>query len=90
MRYFPIEEYEARWDRVHAGLAARGYEAAVVWGRGGGTYDRSADTLYLANHYSSASGQELDSPLNNARASTSSPPTGSNAITIPLGASRAP
>ncbi len=68
MRYFPIEEYEARWDRVHACLAARGYEAAVVWARGGGTYDRSADPLYLANHYSSASGQELDSPLNNARA----------------------
>lgn len=67
-RYFPIEEYEDRWTRIHRLMEQRGIEAAVVWGRAGGTYDRCADPLYLANHYSSASGQELDNPLNNARA----------------------
>ena len=67
-RYFPIEEYEARWARVHGLMGERGIEAAVIWGRSGGSYDRCADPLYLTNHYSSASGQELDNPLNNARA----------------------
>ena len=66
-RYFPIDEYEARWERVHDLMGERGIEAAVVWGRSGGTYDPCADPLYLANHYSSASGQEPDNPLNNAR-----------------------
>jgi Xaa-Pro aminopeptidase len=67
-RYFPVKEYEDRWARAHALMEQRGIEAAVVWGRAGGTYDRCADPLYLTNHYSSASGQELDNPLNNARA----------------------
>ena len=65
----PEEREEARaWVKEQ-----RGIEAAVVWGRAGGTYDRCADPLYLTNHYSSASGQELDNPLNNARAFSSIP-----------------
>lgn len=65
---FPREEYEARWSRVMDDMATRGHAAALVWGRGGGSYDRCGDVLYLTNHYSSASGQEIDNPLNTARA----------------------
>lgn len=32
-RYFPIEEYETRWARVHDEIARRGFETAVVFGR---------------------------------------------------------
>ncbi|MGD9764811.1 MAG: M24 family metallopeptidase [Candidatus Binatia bacterium] len=66
-RYFPIEEYEHRWQRVHDEMARRGYDAAVVWSRSGGGYERSGDVLYLANFYSQASGQGWDTPVFNAR-----------------------
>lgn len=46
-RFFPNEEYEARWVAV---------EAAVVFGRSGGTNDRCGDVLYLTNFFSTASG----------------------------------
>lgn len=65
---FPADEYEGRWSRIMADMAARGHAAALVWGRGGGTYDRCGDVLYLSNYYSCASGQEIDNPLNTARA----------------------
>ncbi len=64
---FPKDEYESRWARVLADMAARGHAAALVWGRGGGSYDRCGDVLYLTNAYSCASGQEVDNPLNTAR-----------------------
>lgn len=57
-RYFPIEEYEQRWDRVHAEIAARGFETAVVFGRGGGTTDNCGDVLYLSNHYAISGGMD--------------------------------
>ncbi len=61
--FFPKLEYEARWKRVHAELKKRGYEAAVVFGRSGGTNDRCGDVLYLTNFFSTASGQGYDSKL---------------------------
>jgi Xaa-Pro dipeptidase len=66
-RYFPLEEYEARWERAYDAMRARGLAAAVVWSRSGGTYDRAADVLYLVNRASSSSGQETDNRLNTAR-----------------------
>ena len=64
---FPPDEYENRWAAVNGAIAAGGFDAAVIWGRGGGSYDRCGDVLYLTNHYSCASGQEVDNPLNTAR-----------------------
>lgn len=62
-RFFPREEYEARWAAVASEMARRGLDAAVVFGRSGGTNDRCGDVLYLTNFYSTASGQGYDSPL---------------------------
>jgi Xaa-Pro dipeptidase len=67
-RPFPLEEYEARWARVHDAMAAKGYEAAVVWGKTSGVYERAGDILYLANFFSTHSGQEPDTVLWNGRA----------------------
>ena len=64
---FPPDEYESRWSAVNQAVSEGGYDAAVIWGRGGGSYDRCGDVLYLTNHYSCASGQEVDNPLNTAR-----------------------
>ena len=33
--YFPREEYEARWSRLHDEMQRRGYETAVIWQRTG-------------------------------------------------------
>lgn len=60
-RYFPIEEYEERWQRVEKEMTKRGYDAAVVWSRSAGTYERCADALYLVNYYSTNSGAQPDS-----------------------------
>ena len=70
-RYFPIEEYEERWQRVHEEMKRRDYDAAVVWGRSGGGYERCGDVLYLSNFYSQASGQGWDTPVFNARSFSS-------------------
>ena len=48
-RYFPIEEYEQRWERLHREIKARGFETAVVFSRAGGTTDNCGDVLYLSN-----------------------------------------
>ena len=64
---FPPDEYESRWAAVNRAVGDGGYDAAVIWGKGGGSYDRCGDVLYLTNHYSCASGQEVDNPLNTAR-----------------------
>ena len=65
--YFPRDEYEARWRNVDAGLQRRGLQAAVVWGRSGGGYERCGDVLYLTNYYGTHSGQGLDTPVSTAR-----------------------
>ena len=67
-RPFPLEEYEARWQRVHDAMAVKGYETAVVWGKTSGVYERAGDILYLTNFFSTHSGQEPDTELWNGRA----------------------
>ncbi len=57
-RYFPQDEYDARWARVQAEMEGRGIDAAVVWSRSAGTYDRAADVLYLVNYYSPEAGPD--------------------------------
>jgi Xaa-Pro aminopeptidase len=64
-RYFPLDEYEARWAGVLAEMRARGFETAVVFGRGGGTTDNCGDILYLSNHYAISGG--MDSLIWSAR-----------------------
>ena len=62
-RYFPIEEYHRRWKKVQKAMKDKGYDYALIWGKTGGTYERSGDILYLANYYSTHSGHEPDSKL---------------------------
>ncbi|WP_062212416.1 M24 family metallopeptidase [Aureimonas sp. AU12] len=64
-RFFPIDEYEDRWERVLTEMRRRGLEAAVVFGRGGGTMDSCGDVLHLSNHYAISGG--MDSPIWSAR-----------------------
>lgn len=45
------DEYVARRRRLAEAARDRGWEAVVVFGRGGGTYDRHGDLLYLSGHY---------------------------------------
>jgi Xaa-Pro aminopeptidase len=66
-RYFAVEEYVARKRRVLAEMEKRGCATAVIFGRGAGTHEHHGDLLYLTNYYSSASGQEPDNALLNAR-----------------------
>ena len=56
--YFPHDEYIGRWSRVEAELDRLGYDAAVLWQRTGGSYDRAGDVWYLSGYASHASGQE--------------------------------
>jgi Xaa-Pro aminopeptidase len=65
--YFPQEEYETRWANLHRAMRAKGYEVALVWGKTAGTFERSMDTVYLTNFFSTHSGQEPDSLVWNAR-----------------------
>jgi len=65
--YFPRAEYERRWQTVSNSLRAAKLEAALVWGRSAGTYDRCGDVLYLTNYYSTQSGQGFDNPMARAR-----------------------
>jgi Xaa-Pro dipeptidase len=55
--YFPQEEYEDRWRRVYNEMAARGFEASLIWSRSAGGYERFADVFYLTHYYSNQSGQ---------------------------------
>ncbi|PYE24061.1 Xaa-Pro aminopeptidase [Rhizobium sp. PP-CC-3A-592] len=67
-RYFPLDEYRTRWDRLLAEMKRRGFETAVVFGRGGGTTDNCGDVLYLSNQYSISGG--MDSLIWTARSFT--------------------
>jgi len=49
----PMSEYAARQARARTAAAAAGYDALLVVSRGGGSVDRYANVLYLANFYSS-------------------------------------
>lgn len=64
--YFPREEYEARWKKVHAAMKRKKYDIVLVWGKTGGHYERAMETLWLTQFFSERSGQEPDSPLWNA------------------------
>jgi len=66
-RYFPISEYEDRWTKVQAAMKVKGYDVALVWGKTSGVYERAGDMIYLANFFSTHSGQEPDTVLWNAR-----------------------
>jgi Xaa-Pro aminopeptidase len=46
------DEFRERQDRARAAAAEQGLDGLVVWSRGGGPVDMSADVVYLANHYS--------------------------------------
>ena len=62
MIVFPKEEYEARWQKVDDEMKRRGYEVALIWGKGACTWDRMGDLLWLVNHYN---GHPAQSPDNN-------------------------
>ncbi len=55
---FAREEYEARWARVQAAMAAAGYENLVVWQRSAGTYDKVGDIYWLTNFQIYGTGQD--------------------------------
>jgi Xaa-Pro aminopeptidase len=59
--YFPRDEYVERWARLEAELKRTGYDAAVLWQRTGGSYDRAGDVWYLSGYASHSSGQEPSS-----------------------------
>jgi Xaa-Pro aminopeptidase len=46
------EEFMARQERARAAAREAGFDAAIVWSRGGAFVDMNADVLYLTNHYS--------------------------------------
>ena len=48
----PREEYKQRQEKCRKAAVDLGFNALMVWSRGGGTVERYADVLYLANHYS--------------------------------------
>jgi len=55
---FSRDEYEARWDKVHAEIKRLGFDAAVIWQRSGGGYDRAGNVFWLTDYATQASGQE--------------------------------
>ena len=76
-RYFPLEEYEARWARVEDEMKKKGLDAAIVWSRSAGSFDGCADALYLTNFYSTNSGTQPDSTKHHA--------IGFNAVLLQVG-----
>ena len=65
-RYFPLDEYHARWTRVRQEITRRGYDIALIWGKTGFVYERAMDVIYLANYHSTQE-QEPDTRLWQAR-----------------------
>jgi Xaa-Pro dipeptidase len=56
-QYFPQEEYEMRWRRLHDEMERQGFDVALVWSRSAGGYEKFADVFYLTHYYSNQSGQ---------------------------------
>jgi Xaa-Pro aminopeptidase len=48
----PAQDFRARQDRARAAAQTAGLDGLVIYSRGGGPVDMSADVLYLTNHYS--------------------------------------
>ncbi len=65
-RYFPIEEYETRWQKTWAEIRNRGYETALICGKTGFVYERAMDLIYLSNYHSTQE-QEPDTVMWQAR-----------------------
>lgn len=55
---FTRDEYEARWARVQAAMAAAGFENLVVWQRSASTYDKVGDVYWLTNFQIYGTGQD--------------------------------
>ena len=55
--YFPQEEYERRWERLSDEMRREGFEAALIWSRSAGGYEKFGDVFYLTHYYSNQSGQ---------------------------------
>lgn len=51
-RAIPPAEFRQRQQRAREATESQGFDAALVWSRGGAFMDMSADVLYLSNHYS--------------------------------------
>lgn len=51
-RLIPRDEFITRQQQARQAAAEQGLDGLVVWSRGGGPVDMSADVVYLANHYS--------------------------------------
>jgi ectoine hydrolase len=64
----PPEEFRERQRAAREAAAAAGFDAAVVWSRGGAFMDMSADVLYLANHYSQQPYMGDEAGIGSARA----------------------
>jgi Xaa-Pro aminopeptidase len=64
----PPEEFRERQRAAREAAAAGGFDAAVVWSRGGAFMDMSADVLYLANHYSQQPYMGDEAGIGSARA----------------------
>lgn len=65
---FELDEYRARWSSVYREIAARGLSSAVVFGRGGGGFDRFQEVFYLTNYYSCNTGYNYDGLQKGTRA----------------------
>ena len=59
-------ELLTRQDRLRESLASRGFDGAIVWGRGSTNVDGCTDLLYLTGHLSAVS-HILDSAAHSAR-----------------------
>jgi Xaa-Pro aminopeptidase len=64
---FTQDEYRQRWSAAYGEMRRRGFESAVVWGRGGGSYERFQEIFYLTNYYSPNSGYAYDWMLKGTR-----------------------
>ncbi len=65
---FSRDEYHLRWEAVQREMRGRGFDSAVLWGRGGGSYERFQEVFYLTNYYSPNSGYAYDWMLKGTRA----------------------
>jgi len=65
---FSKHEYEQRWAAAFAEMRLRNLQFAVVWSKGGGTFERFQDAYYLTNYYSCNSGFIYDWMAKDTRA----------------------
>jgi len=66
-RYFPQDEYESRWDRVFKEMRSRGFETAVVFGRGGSLHAMMSEHSTDAFDVATTPGAVLSRYLNASR-----------------------